>query len=197
MSTLARTVTTIETTIKSGSKAKLKATLQRLLEAFLALEREQRDLDFRRAEWARDARSAHNSDDAFRAWCREALELREAQIADLLFMGRAARVIADADTWRRVGGLSQIRAVQLLTSERDQVSILEAAKANRGAIRTLVREHIAKTTPAKKPGASTLIPVVLTGPDAAALLNYLRSLRRAPLEIKAIADRIANQQNKV
>ena len=113
-----------------------------LLKQFRKLESEQKDLDYRRAQWAREARGCFQDDRRFIVWCKSDLGLTEAQSQDLCLLARAAGVVTDPKTWINLGGSRQIRAVEQLATKREQVTVLEAAKATGKAIRTLVRERL-------------------------------------------------------
>lgn len=104
------------------------------------LEADQRDLDFRKAEWARHARGCFQDDRRFIVWCKSDLGVTEAAAQDLALRARAAGVVPDAKTWTKLGGFGQIRAVEAL-SKREQINVLEAAKSTGRAVRTLVRER--------------------------------------------------------
>ena len=104
------------------------------------LEDDQRDLDFRKAEWARAARGCFQDDRRFITWCKSDLGITEAAAQDLCLRARAAGVVPDAKTWTRLGGFGQIRAVESLP-KREQINILESAKSTGRAVRTLVRER--------------------------------------------------------
>jgi len=104
------------------------------------LQKEQRDLDFRKAEWARKARGCFQDDRRFIAWCKSDLAISDAAAQDLCLRARAAGIVPDAKTWTKLGGFGQIRAVESLP-KREQVHVLEAAKSTGRAVRSLVRER--------------------------------------------------------
>ena len=125
-----------------------------LAKQFSRLQADQRELDYRRATWAREAVACFTSEEKFVVWCKSDLAITEAAARDLCLLARAAKVVPDAKTWNILGGSRQIRAVEVL-SKRDQVDVLEVAKATGRAIRTLVAERCPKEMPAPTPSDTT------------------------------------------
>lgn len=140
-----------------------------LAKQYRQLQDERRDLDFRQATWAREAISCFSNEDRFVVWCQSDLALTAAAAHDLCLRGRAARIVTDAKTWSRLGGMRQIRAVEPL-AKKDQVNILEVAKATGRAVRTLVAERFPTVRP-----AVTSTPVAAQMKDIERLAKFIAS----------------------
>ncbi len=108
----------------------------------------EKDLAFRKAQWARAARGCFKDDRRFIAWCKSDLGIADAKAQDLCFMARAAGIVTDLRVWNQAGGMSQIRHVEGL-DKREQVIVLEAARATGRSIRSIVKERHPERHPAE------------------------------------------------
>jgi ribosomal protein S18 len=108
------------------------------------IERAQKDIDFTRSELARDIRAefprGDNGDQQFTNWCVNELGLTAFAVKELLLRAVAATVVPDERTYKMVGGFKAIRPMQDLTKSQ-QVIVLEAAKAQSKAPRTIMKER--------------------------------------------------------
>lgn len=114
--------------------------LLNLVKQWNKLEAEQKDLDFRKAQWAREARGCFQDDRRFITWCKSDIGLTDAKAQDLCLLARAGGVVTDPKVWIKLGGSREIRAVEPLT-KREQVAVLEAAKTSGRAVRTIAKER--------------------------------------------------------
>lgn len=127
-----------------------------LVQRFRAIEKTQRDIDFKRSEWCSEVRALAGNDDAFARWCQTKLLLTQNEISQLLQRARAATLVTDSRSWEQLRGFKGIRAV-LHLPKTEQINVVQAAKVagrpirsvmiERGHLRTY--EPIDKTPPGK------------------------------------------------
>jgi len=133
-----------------------------------ALEKSQRDLDFAKAQFARELRaefpSGKTGDGEFIWWCETELGLTEGQVrAELLARAAAIAVVPDEKTWTQVGGFKAIRKIAEVPARRDQVAVIEAVKASGKAVTTVLRERgLDGLTPVRSVSKPVKPPVVVT-----------------------------------
>lgn len=135
------------------------------------LERRQKDIDHARAVWVRDVRAECGSDRAFIAWCERDLGLTEAQCDDLLARVVVLEVVPDAADWRKHGGWRGVRPLARVTTKRERVAVLEAAKAQGLAVQTVVRQR----RQAQAAASPDIVPMRLSTPaeDAIRLARFI------------------------
>lgn len=159
------------------SNESLKNATLRLIKAFRALEAEQKDLDFRRSQWAREVRALAPSDAKFVDWCGVELGLTQAQAKELLDRAATLAIVPDVKTWNEHGGFQKLRKLVELP-KKEQVAVIEAAKVSGYAVSTVIKQ---------RGHAPTAAPVatIAVGPaaDAAALAEYIRGLQAANAQI--------------
>lgn len=158
-----------------------------------ALEAAQRDLDFRISEWARDLRSefvaGKAGDDRFVSWCDQELGITKAQADGLLRRVSLLSVVPDAKTWNSFGGYEKLLPISDMP-RKEQVATIEAAKASKLTIATIVRQR-SKPTPTAtdsvdRPERVTASPAE----DAAALAEFIDQVcPNVPRSIKRLVDR--------
>ena len=166
-----------------------------LVKQFREIERAQKDLDFRKAQWAREARGCFVDDRRFIAWCKADVGLTDPAAQDLCLLARAAGIVPDPKTWIRLGGSREIREVSRLPTKRQQIDVLEAAKATGRAVRALVKERMP---------ANDIAPVIRAAPrkmsDAEVLARFIAEnvVRKLPPEVEMLvrmyAPREANKR---
>jgi len=148
----------------------LKNATMRLIKAWRALEAAQKDLDYKKSEWAREVRSLAPTDAKFIDWCSVELRLTQAQAKELLDRAATLAIVPDVKTWNTHGGFQKLRKLVELP-KKEQVAVIEAAKVSGHAISTVLQQrgHV----PTSAPVAS-----VLVGPaaDAAALAAFIRGV---------------------
>lgn len=129
------------------------------------IQKDQEELDFRKAEWARDLRKEHKSDDAFIEWCRVELEMAHGTADELLRRAKLITVIPDAPTWNKLGGYEKLQPlVSKHLPRKEQVAIVEAAKVSGYVDRPITRVmqqrgHLPAPTPAR---STAHLPVIAT-----------------------------------
>ena len=103
----------------------------RLLRALRSLEKQQREIDFGFAKWAKDLRAVCKSDSEFLTWCQERagypLHRAEAMLKRVAVIG----LVSDEPSWDKLGGYEKIQP--LVTHDlprKEQIAIIEAAKAS-------------------------------------------------------------------
>ncbi len=152
------------------------------------LDKRQADIDHERSTLCREIRSQFDSgptgDDKFLDWCALELGLPLGPAQDALSRAAASKVVPDSATWKKLGGFRQIRHVAAISDKRQQVAVLEAAKASGKAISTIIRERSGDSPERINPRA-----------DAEALAAYVEGLAAAitalnvPKHITAIVER--------
>ena len=158
-----------------------------------ALEAAQRDLDFKISEFARDVRSEFPAgkvgDDRFTAWLDVELGFTKAQADGLLRRVSLLSVVPDVKTWNHHGGYEKLLPISDLP-RKEQVATLEAAKASKLTIATIIRQ---RSKPVAAPADSIERPEVRTASpaeDAAALAEFIDSTcPTIPRSIKRLVDR--------
>jgi hypothetical protein len=133
-----------------------------LVKLFRKLEADQKDLDFRRAQWARDARTHFPDDKRFILWCQADLGITYAAAQDLCLSARAAVIVPDAKMWNKVGGARSIKAV-LDLPKREQIDTIQSAVARGIGVRSVYNErHPAAREPSVVKGLPTRTPAQKT-----------------------------------
>lgn len=117
-----------------------------LAKRFRKIEADQKDLDFRKAEWARDARAQFPDDERFILWCKSDLGETHSAALSLCLSVRAVAVARDARTWEKIGGRRSILAVEKMP-KREQIRTLQAAVARGVSVRAIVNEHTRSSAP--------------------------------------------------
>lgn len=177
-----------------------------LVEEWKRLTRARKDLERKESELARKTRDqfadGDRGDEQFIAWLKLKLELTQHQAEELLLRATAIKIVPDEATWRRVGGLREIRAVASLP-KRERVEVLEIAKSTGRAIRTIVKERHppvpkielkpAPIIPIKRT-PEPIADVTLTGIEAAVLVKFIRSLRGVPVNVLKVVERLARSK---
>jgi hypothetical protein len=115
------------------------AKLVHFVERWRLLEQRRKDLDYDRAQFARELRDEFGSDREFTLWCGTELGLKEPQARELLLLATAAKAVPDLAVWKRVGGSPEIRKVAALPTKREQVAAIETAKATGQKIGSIVK----------------------------------------------------------
>ncbi len=115
-----------------------------LVKRWQELDRQQRDLDYRKSCWARDARKVfpdgESGDDQFSNWLATDLGMSSKMMKELLLRAEAVQVVPDEKTWKQVGGYRAIRPLGVLPS-RQRVTVLEAAKSTGQTIAKVIRDR--------------------------------------------------------
>ena len=177
-------------------------TRHKLIKIWRAIQKDQRDLDFRKSAFSKELRShfapGKTGDHMFHKWCLDNLGLQRNQTQELLARGAAVTVVPDADTWNVLGGYRQIAHVRELP-RKEQVAVIEAAKKSGYAIRTIMAkrghslpgyapEPVGRTSkqpekPASKPQRRGVYA------DIAALANFVADSKlKLPADIRVIVD---------
>lgn len=117
------------------------AKMIQFVKRWRALEKEQSSLDYRKGEWAKDVRNECGSDEKFIKWCETEIGLTELQSRKLIERIAVLRLVPDEATHTRLGGHKKIAPVLSLPTQRERVSVIEAAKAECKAIVTVVNER--------------------------------------------------------
>lgn len=116
-------------------------TRHKMIKVWRAIQKDQRDLDFRKSEFSRELRAhfpaGKTGDNLFHKWCLDNLGLQRNQTQELLARGVAATIVPDADTWNLLGGYRNVAYVRELP-RKEQVAVIEAAKKSGYAIRTIM-----------------------------------------------------------
>lgn len=149
---------TMSKTKKDARGNALKDRLFALYKRWCALERRAKDLDFERSVWARDALAEFDADDQFRNWCADELMISASQIDVLLNRAAVATVVAEASTWRRLGGFAQLQSL-LAIPAAERTRLVESAEGDGRTIRALVCQHMAERGETPPPRANSLIDV--------------------------------------
>jgi hypothetical protein len=165
------------------------AKLVHFVERWRDLERRRKDLDFDRAQFARELRAEFGSDREFGNWCRTELSLQEPQIRDLLVLATAAKTVPDLAVWKRIGGSKEIRKVAALPTKREQVAAIETAKSTGQSIGSIVRARQAITS---VPEDTKPLPRRSPVADAELLARHIlrtQSVKDLPQLVRAAIDR--------
>jgi hypothetical protein len=120
-----------------------------ILKRWTKLEAEQKDLDFRRSQLAKEARECFPDDERFIRWCQSDLGVTYKGAQELCLRAKAASVVPDAKTWSVVGGFRSISAVKDLP-KREQINVLQAAKASGRGVRSVYNERYPATETLKR-----------------------------------------------
>lgn len=125
-----------------------------LVKAFHALERAQKELDYKLSCWARDLRAICASEKEFTRWCATELGLPDGKAQELLDRAAVVAVVSDVDNFNDRGGFEKLRPI-LAFPKREQLAIVQAAKAEiRGIASVIKARHPAAPTaemPALRP----------------------------------------------
>lgn len=125
-----------------------------LIKRFRQLAKDREDLDFRFAQWCKDARAAEATDAAFIKWCQLKLELTDYKAHEMLQLAGVAALASDAHTFETLGGPTGAKLIPVLAlPKREQVAVVQAAKLEVRSIRSVMqaRGHITPITPAAIP----------------------------------------------
>lgn len=178
---------------------------------WIEIERERKDLEFRRAQLCRDIRGefpgGESGDEEFCKWCATKLGVTAFGARELLTQARAVAILPDEAAWKEIGGLRAIRPVVDL-SRRDQTSVLQAAKAQHRAPINVMRERgllikpEAPVTPlaAPKPQPSPFPVKPRPDPylDAVVLAQFIaKTNKNIPRDIRAVVERYQAFMRKV
>lgn len=115
------------------------------------LENEQRQIDYRKSVWCREARAEFSTDRQFLQWCEIELGKTRAESEKLLAQADAAKIVTDASTWKKLGGSKQIEKLVVLP-RKEQVACIEAAKVSGQKLMVVIRERHPTMAPAPTPG---------------------------------------------
>jgi len=174
----------------------------KLIKVWRQIQKDQRDLDFRKSEFSKELRAhfaaGKAGDEMFHRWCLDNLGLQRNQTQELLARGIAATIVTDADAWNMLNGYKSIAYVRELP-RKEQIAVIEAAKKSGYSIRTIMakRGHTLPgyaPVPVKK--SDNPITPSATKPqrrgvyaDITALANFVAGLSvKVPADIRVIAD---------
>ncbi len=142
----------------------------KLLKRWRKLEADQRDLDFRVSEFARDLRDVCGGELPAVAWCSTELGMTELQAKALLARGALVDVVPDAPTWNRLGGYQKIRVLEQVPTKRARVEFVEKAKSQNLQIASVIRKE--RAAEQQRTG---VVPVQVATPreDAAVMAKFI------------------------
>jgi hypothetical protein len=116
----------------------------KMIKIWRAIQKDQRELDFRKSEFSKDLRAhfaaGKAGDEMFHRWCLDNLGLQRNQTQELLARGVAATIVSDADTWNLLNGYKSIAYVRELP-RKEQIAVIEAAKKSGYSIRTIMAKR--------------------------------------------------------
>ena len=174
----------------------------KMIKVWRAIQKDQRDLDFRKSAFSKDLRAhfaaGKTGDNLFHKWCLDNLGLQRNQTQELLARGVAATIVPDADTWNLLNGYKSIAYVRDLP-RKEQIAVIEAAKKSGYSIRTIMtkRGHSLPgyapepVVPSNKPIAKTTDKPQRRGvyADIKALANFVaNSSLKLPTDVRVIVD---------
>ncbi len=159
--------------------------LLRLIKLWHQLSKDQRDIDFRKAAWAREFRAYYPTDEKFFRGCVDELGLTRYQSEELLLQARVSGIVRDLPTWNQLGGFREIRSVVALPA-KEQVHVLEIAKTTGRAVRTLVKERIPQAPPAPLTATPLKTAEVKRNNDVALLAEFIAGRRPMNGEIATL-----------
>jgi hypothetical protein len=174
----------------------------KMIKVWRAIQKDQRDLDFRKSAFSKDLRAhfaaGKTGDNLFHKWCLDNLGLQRNQTQELLARGVAATIVADADTWNLLNGYKSIAYVRDLP-RKEQIAVIEAAKKSGYSIRTIMtkRGHSLPgyapepVVPSNKPIEKSTAKPQRRGvyADIKELANFIaRSSLKLPPDVRVIVD---------
>lgn len=171
----------------------------KLVQRFNAILQLEKDLDFKKSEWARDLLAACKTESAFVQWFEMHLSLGLVRAKEFLARAAAASIVTDADTWNRLGGFGQITRLEPLTAKQ-RVQVINTAKARFVQVRTamsdlnLVPKGVVPTPtkPSTPPSRANATPTPNRGAarDATVLAQYIADFVgiELPRDIQALLD---------
>ena len=163
--------------------------LLELIARWRELQTAQRDLDAERSRWCQDLRAEFPAGDvgdrAFAKWLDVELGIAAGPAGELLDRARAAAIVPDAKTWSAIGGFRGARHLIGL-SKKDQVAVVDQAKAEARAISSVIRER----------GLGPERPARPNVPDVVVLAEYVVSLDGVPKRVREIAERYARSAKR-
>lgn len=182
-----------------------------LVKRWRELDRQQKDLDFKKSVWSREARAAFPDgdigDSQFANWLATDLGFTHKDVTEHQLRAVAAKIVPDQKTYKDVGGYRQIKKLEPLNA-RQRVTVLEAAKATEHTIERVIRDRgLAHKTEPKTPlvkVAPAATPYKPRAPQvdhyaaACILARYLgRHGGKLPREIRELVDRYSAQLREV
>jgi hypothetical protein len=119
--------------------AKLTGKLLRLVERFGALVKEQKDLDFRKCQWAREALDSFATERDYLNFLKLRLGLTDRLADEWLLRAHAGDVVADMKMFDQLGGFSQVRRIDRF-DKRERNKILQTAISANRSIMSVIKE---------------------------------------------------------
>ncbi len=187
---------TITPTIAKVLNGPTNGEVHAFIKLWRAIERDQRELDFRKSTFSKDLRAKFSAgkagDNSFRKWCEDHLGLKFNQSEELLARGIAVTIIPDVGTWNEMGGYDAIGKMRDLP-KKEQIACVNAAKASNYTLKTVLKQrghgYTAPTTPitTRKPGKPARSAAEI---DVEILAAYVaRTCKNMPRHIEKLVSR--------